>query len=192
MQESFESKIVRWLLIPGSILWLAVLFVPSMLSDSISIFRYSVGGPKGSAIAFTILPIILQFLAYYIVAVIYAIVLTIRYIRKSSKFVSTTRNFTLYSSIALLAMLCQIIPPVIGAWGYDLLNEKVVIAIVVLIVFVSGYFVYWAILTIRHEQIKLCSKMMLKSLLTNIGLFLISFVSIIVVFILACIGVSGI
>ena len=90
---SFDKRLFRGFVIPGVgviVLLVLLLFVQPWISTELLSRR--IGGPAGMTIGFAIVPFSVMFMVYMLVSAVYAVLLTVKYLRSSDGLIGPSRR----------------------------------------------------------------------------------------------------
>lgn len=180
----FDDRIFRGMVLPmigvGALLifWL---FVQPWISTDL--FTRRVGGPAGMAIGFALMPFFIIFMTYMFVAVAFAVLLPVKYLRHSEGFIGSARRFLLFSDVVLVGMDMMLVSAYIGAvrWNYfSVLNLPMVVPLTFLAVMMTVFFIYWTRTVYRYGEIKFMSWKTARAIGLCILLLMLPFVTLFV------------
>ena len=179
MTTSLQSRLFKRFFIPGLVIELLVLlcvFLPESINPlhNLSFLKTRVGGPAGWKVGFVLLPLQLQTIFFFFIAIFYSIRLPILYKKGNPKYIKASRNFMIFGDITIIGILIQIIALFCRLSAQDI--EGYVNLPVVMPIFAAGFvmcafFIYWTVVTYKIEGLKFFSKETLKSIGNSIVLF---------------------
>ena len=158
---SFEKRLFKGFVLPGvavGVLLVLLLFVQPWISTDLLTRR--IGGPAGMTIGFAMVPFAFLFMAYMMVAVVYAVLLTVKYFRNSAGLIGSARRFMLFSDVFLVVMDLMILSAFIetARWNYiSALNLPLIVPLALIAVSMTVFFVYWTGRVYQHEGRKFLS-----------------------------------
>lgn len=146
-KECFENRLFKGFLIPGvavGALMILMLCVQPWISTDL--LRHPVGGPKGMAIGFALLPFGILFVTYALTSIFYAVLLLVKYLRHSDSFVKSARRFVLFSDTFLIVMDVMLVLAFIEVWRWNFfssLNLPIVVFLTALAFIMTVFFICW-------------------------------------------------
>ena len=152
---SFEKRLFKGFVLPGvavGVLLVLLLFVQPWISTDLLTRR--IGGPAGMTIGFAMVPFAFLFMAYMMVAVVYAVLLTVKYFRNSAGLIGSARRFMLFSEVFLVVMDLMILSAFIetARWNYiSALNLSLIVPLTVIAVIMTVFFISWTGRVYQHE-----------------------------------------
>ena len=152
---SFEKRLFKGFVLPGvavGVLLVLLLFVQPWISTDLLTRR--IGGPAGMTIGFAMVPFAFLFMAYMMVAVVYAVLLTVKYFRNSAGLIGSARRFMLFSDVFLVVMDLMILSAFIetARWNYiSALNLPLIVPLTVIAVSMTVFFISWTGRVYQHE-----------------------------------------
>ena len=152
---SFEKRLFKGFVLPGvavGVLLVLLLFVQPWISTDLLTRR--IGGPAGMTIGFAMVPFAFLFMAYMMVAVVYAVLLTVKYFRNSAGLIGSARRFMLFSDVFLAVMDLMILSAFIetARWNYiSALNLPLIVPLTVIAVIMTVFFISWTGRVYQHE-----------------------------------------
>ena len=152
---SFEKRLFKGFVLPGvavGVLLVLLLFVQPWISTDLLTRR--IGGPAGMTIGFAMVPFAFLFMAYMMVAVVYAVLLTVKYFRNSAGLIGSARRFMLFSDVFLVVMDLMILSAFIetARWNYiSALNLSLIVPLTVIAVIMTVFFISWTGRVYQHE-----------------------------------------
>ena len=152
---SFEKRLFKGFLLPGvavGVLLVLLLFVQPWISTDLLTRR--IGGPAGMAIGFAMVPFAFLFMAYMMVAVVYAVLLTVKFLSRSAGLIGPARRFMLFSDVFLVVMDLMILSAFIetARWNYiSALNLPLIVPLTVIAVIMTVFFISWTGRVYQHE-----------------------------------------
>ena len=152
---SFEKRLFKGFVLPGvavGVLLVLLLFVQPWISTDLLTRR--IGGPAGMTIGFAMVPFAFLFMAYMMVAVVYAVLLTVKYFRNSAGLIGSARRFMLFSEVFLVVMDLMILSAFIetARWNYiSALNLPLIVPLALIAVSMTVFFISWTGRVYQHE-----------------------------------------
>lgn len=168
----FERQLFTRFVIPGIITEILVI----VIGLNISLLSNPIGGPAGFVAGLAMLKFELMFLAYLLIAGIYAILLPYKYFKKTETFIECARKFLKFSVIYLTIFDAMILYQWYDCvrWTLiDSLNTPVLIPLTIFTLAVTGYFIFWMTKVNQHQSIKFFSKSLIKTLCIVLGVLLL-------------------
>ena len=175
----FNTKLFRSFFIPGLVIEILVLlcvFLPESINPlhDLSFLKTRVGGPAGWKVGCVLLPLQLQTIFFFFIAIFYSFRLPILYKKGNPKYIKTTRNFLIFGDITIIGILIQIIVLFCRLSAQDIeghVNLPVVIPIFAAGFIMCAFFIYWTAVMYKAENLEFFSKETLKSIGNSIVLF---------------------
>ena len=152
---SFEKRLFKGFVLPGvavGVLLVLLLFVQPWISTDLLTRR--IGGPAGMTIGFAMVPFAFLFMAYMMVAVVYAVLLTVKYFRNSAGLIGSARRFMLFSDVFLVVMDLMILSAFIetARCNYiSALNLPLIVPLALIAVSMTVFFISWTGRVYQHE-----------------------------------------
>lgn len=168
----FERQLFTRFVIPGIITEFFVI----ALGLSLNLLSHPIGGPAGFVAGFVMLKFELMFLAYLLIAGIYAILLPYKYFKKTETFIECARKFLKFSAIYLTIFDTMILYQWYDCARWNLihsLNTPVLIPLTIFTLIVTGYFIFWMRKVNQHQGIKFFSRSLIKTLFIVLGVLLL-------------------
>lgn len=157
----FERKVMKGFVLPGIavvILIILMLFVQPWISTDI--LTHPMGGPAGMVLGFAMFSLAMMFIGYMLASIVYAVLLPVKYFRRSDTFVGSARRFMLFSDVFLGIMDLMILSAYIETYRWNFfgsLNLPLVVPISILIGVMTVFFISWTIAVYRYENRKFFS-----------------------------------
>ena len=154
-RKGFEKSLFKGFVLPGvavGVLLVLLLFVQPWISTDLLTRR--IGGPAGMTIGFAMVPFAFLFMAYMMVAVVYAVLLTVKYFRNSAGLIGSARRFMLFSDVFLVVMDLMILSAFIetARWNYiSALNLPLIVPLALIAVSMTVFFISWTGRVYQHE-----------------------------------------
>lgn len=150
----FERKVMKGFVLPGIavvILIILMLFVQPWISTDI--LTRPMGGPAGMVLGFAMFLLAMMFMGYMLASIVYAVLLPVKYFRRSDTFVGSVRRFVLFSDVFLVLMDIMLLNAYIESvrWNFfSSLNLALVVPMTVLILIMTAFFICWTRIVYRH------------------------------------------
>ena len=150
----FERKVMKGFVLPGIavvILVILMLFVQPWISTDI--LTRPMGGPAGMVLGFAMFSLAMMFLGYMLASIVYAVLLPVKYFRRSDTFVGSVRRFVLFSDVFLVLIDIMLLNAYIESvrWNFfSSLNLALVVPMTVLIMIMTAFFICWTRIVYRH------------------------------------------
>ena len=150
----FERKVMKGFVLPGiavMILVILMLFVQPWISTDI--LTRPMGGPAGMVLGFAMFSLAMMFMGYMLASIAYAVLLPVKYFRRSDTFVGAVRRFVLFSDVFLVLMDIMLLNAYIESvrWNFfSSLNLALVVPMTVLILIMTAFFICWTRIVYRH------------------------------------------
>ena len=150
----FERKVMKGFVLPGIavvILIILMLFVQPWISTDI--LTHPIGGPAGMALGFAMFLLAMMFMGYMLASIIYAVLLPVKYFKRSESFLGSVRRFVLFSDVFLVLMDVMLLNAYIESvrWNFfSSLNLALVVPMTVLILIMTAFFICWTRIVYRH------------------------------------------
>ena len=167
-KESFENRLFKGFLIPGiavGVLMILMLCVQPWINTAL--LRHPVGGPKGMAIGFALLPFGILFVTYALTSIFYAVLLLVKYLRHSDSFVKSARRFVLFSDTFLVVMDVMLVLAFIEVWRWNFfssLNLPIVVFLTALAFIMTVFFICWTKRIYQYEGHRFFSRKTFRAL----------------------------
>ena len=177
---SFDKRLFRGFVIPGVgviVLLVLLLFVQPWISTELLSRR--IGGPAGMTIGFAIVPFSVMFMVYMLVSAVYAVLLTVKYLRSSDGLIGSSRRFMLFSDVFLVVMDLMILSAFIqtARWNYiSALNLPLIVPLALIAVSMTVFSISWTRCIYKHEGRRFLSWKTAGSLWLCLFLLLLPFV----------------
>ena len=152
---SFERRLFKGFVLPGvavGVLLVLLLFVQPWMSTDLLTRR--IGGPAGMTIGFSVMPFSFLFMDYMMVAVVYAVLLMVKFLSRSAGLIGSARRFMLFSDVFLVIMDLMILSAFIetARWNYiSALNLPLIVPLTVIAVIMTAFFISWTGCVYQHE-----------------------------------------
>ena len=150
----FERKVMKGFVLPGIavvILIIMMLFVQPWISTDI--LTHPMGGPAGMVLGFAMFSLAMMFLGYMLASIVYAVLLPVKYFKRSDSFLRSVRRFVLFSDVFLVLMDIMLLNAYIESvrWNFfSSLNLALVVPMTVLIMIMTAFFICWTRIVYRH------------------------------------------
>ena len=176
---SFETRLFRRFFLPGLIIELLVLvfiFLPTSINPlhDLSFLKMRLGGTAMWKVNFVLLPLQLQTIFFFLIAIFYSVRLPILYKKGNPKYLKAVRNFLIFGDITIIGILIKIVVLFCRLSAQDIegyVNLPVVIPVSAAGFIMCAFFIYWTFATYKEENLRFFSKETLKSVGTSIVLF---------------------
>ena len=150
----FERKVMKGFVLPGiAVVILVILMLLVQPWISTDILTRTMGGPAGMVLGFAMFSLAMMFIGYMLASIAYAVLLPVKYFRRSDTFVGSVRRFVLFSDVFLVLMDIMLLNAYIESvrWNFfSSLNMALVVPMTVLIIIMTAFFICWTRIVYRY------------------------------------------
>lgn len=157
----FQDRLFKGMILPVicvGVLLTFFLFVQPWISTDV--LTRPISGPAGMIVGFALMHFSMMFMVYMMVALVYAVLLPVKYFRRSDRLVKSARRFVLFSDVLLVVMDLMLLYAYIetARCNYlDILNLPLVLPLTALSIIMTPFFICWTRAVYRHEGLKFFS-----------------------------------
>ena len=175
----FNTRVFKRFFIPGlsiEILVLLFLFIPESVIPlpDLNFLKTRLGGTAMWKVNLVLLPLQLQTIFFFLIAIFYSVRLPILYKKSNPKYLKAVRNFLIFGDITIIGILIKIVVLFCRLSAQDIegyVNLPVVIPVSAAGFIMCAFFIYWTFATYKEGNLRFFSKETLKSVGTSIVLF---------------------